>query len=282
MTKSLIIVNPQKFEIIKNNFVRGGKEKIHVLSDFDKTLTRAFVDGQKAHTVIAQVRQGNYLTPDYSSKAHALFDKYHPIEIDPKISLEEKKKKMHEWWKVHFELLVDCGFDKKTITEIVSKKTLKFREGCFEFLDSLYKNKIPLIIFSAALGDMIAEYLKQEKRMYSNIKLIANFYEWDNNGKAIKVKEPIIHSMNKDETMIRDFPEFFKEIKDRKNVIVLGDSLEDPKMIEGFDYDNLLKIGFLNENIEENLELYRQIYDVLILEDQNMDFVNNFLKGVLK
>ncbi|MBS3094246.1 hypothetical protein J4474_01135 [Candidatus Pacearchaeota archaeon] len=279
---NLLVVNPKRVEKIRANLIYGGKDNLHVLSDFDKTLTRAFVDGQKAHTVIAQVRQGNYLTSDYSSRAHQLFEKYHPIEIDRKISPEEKKKKMHEWWKIHFELLVECGLDKKTISEIVSKRTLKFREGCFEFLDLLYKNKIPLVVMSAAMGDMISEYLKQENKMYSNIKLIANFYDWDKKGKAVKVREPIIHSVNKDELIIKDFPEIFKVVSKRKNVILLGDSLEDPDMITGFDSDNILKIGFLNENVSENLPYFKEKYDVLILNDGNMDYVNKLMGEIIK
>jgi len=49
-------------------------------------------------------------------------------------------------------------------------------------------------------------------------------------------------------------------------------------MITGFNYDNLIKIGFLNEKIEDNLEYYGQNYDAIILNDSSMDFVNKILK----
>jgi 5'-nucleotidase len=58
----------------------------------------------------------------------------------------------------------------------------------------------------------------------------------------------------------------------------LRDSLEDIGMITGFNYDNLIKIGFLNEKIEDNLEYYGQNYDAIILNDSSMDFVNKILK----
>ena len=278
----VIIVDENELERKVNEFRKNGKDRIHVLTDFDRTVTKAFVDGKKVQSIISIIRDGSYISKDYAKKAHELFEKYHPIEIDRKISPEEKKKKMHEWWKIHFELLVECGLDKKTISEIVSKRTLKFREGCFEFLDLLYKNKIPLVVMSAAMGDMISEYLKQENKMYSNIKLIANFYDWDKKGKAVKVREPIIHSVNKDELIIKDFPEIFKVVSKRKNVILLGDSLEDPDMITGFDSDNILKIGFLNENVSENLPYFKEKYDVLILNDGNMDYVNKLMGEIIK
>jgi hypothetical protein len=61
----------------------------------------------------------------------------------------------------------------------------------------------------------------------------------------------------------------------------LGDGVNDIDMIEGFDYDNLIKIGFLNENVEENLPEVKKNFDVIILNDGNMDFVNNLLKEIV-
>ena len=114
-----------------------------------------------------------------------------------------------------------------------------------------------------------------------NIHIISNEFEWDSDGRAVKVKEPIIYGMNKDETMIRDFPAY-DVVKNRKNVILLGDNPEDIGMIKGFDYDNLLKIGFLNDNVEKNLDLYKDRFDVVIANDGSMDFVSSILKEILK
>ena len=74
----------------------------------------------------------------------------------------------------------------------------------------------------------------------------------------------------------------FKKIKDRKNVLLLGDSLGDIGMITGFDYDNLIKIGFLNENVKENVEYYKRNYDAIILNDSSMDFINKLLKKIIE
>jgi hypothetical protein len=35
-------------------------------------------------------------------------------------------------------------------------------------------------------------------------------------------------------------------------------------MVEGFEYENLLKIGFLNEKEEELEESYRKSYDLIL------------------
>jgi hypothetical protein len=61
----------------------------------------------------------------------------------------------------------------------------------------------------------------------------------------------------------------------------MGDNLEDVEMIKGFDFENLIKIGFLNEKIKENLKEYKKVYDVLITNDSSMKFVNELLKEIL-
>ncbi len=277
--ENVVISNEANFENIKKLIKEQGKDKIHVLADFDRTLTKGNVEGQKASTVIAQIRQGKYLTPDYSEKAHALYDKYHPIEINPNLSKEEKSIKMVEWWTKHFKLLVECGLNKDVMQEIVKTKTLKFREGALEFLDFLYEQDIPLVIISAAPGDMIEMYLEQEGKLYSNINILADFYEFDEDGNAIRHKEPLIHSLNKSEIVLEGTP-IIHMVRDRKNVILLGDSLDDTGMIEGFEYDNLIKIGFMNFK-EDSLENYKYNYDVVITNDSSMDFVNSLMRQVI-
>ena len=70
--------------------------------------------------------------------------------------------------------------------------------------------------------------------------------------------------------------------KDRKNVLLLGDSLEDVDMVKGYDYEGLIKVGFLNEKVDENLEKYKNHYDILIFYDGDMEFVNKMLSEVFK
>ena len=278
--QNIIIPNKEKFQATLNRIIKDKKDNLYVLSDFDRTLTKAFVQGQKTPTVIAQIREGNYLTPDYSSKAHALFDIYHPIEINNKMPVKEKNIKMQEWWRKHFDLLIKSGMNRDVVKDIVIKKKIPFRKGAFEFFDILNKNNIPLIIMSASIGDIILEILRFENKLYPNIHLIANMFIWNKEGKAIGVKEPIIHSLNKHEIEIKNLP-IYQELLKRKNVILLGDSIDDIGMIEGFPYKNLLKISFLNENPEENLEEFKKNFDVIITNDSDLDYVNEMIKKIV-
>jgi choline kinase len=82
MENDIIISNKPLLEQKIQKFKEGGKDKFHVVSDFDKTLTKSFWNGQKHPSIIAVLREEKYLTPDYSDRANALFEKYHPFEID--------------------------------------------------------------------------------------------------------------------------------------------------------------------------------------------------------
>lgn len=281
--ENVIIPNVERLEALLKVFKEEGKEKIHVLADFDRTLTKAFVNGQKVPSVISILRDGRFLTPEYVQQANELFNQYHPIEIDPDVSLEEKIQKMEEWWRRHFELLLKSGLSKKEINEVAQDLRIQLRPGVKEFLQKLHQQQIPLVVLSSAgLGvESIVMILQREKCFYDNIHIISNEFKYDDQGRAVKVKEPIIHTLNKDETMVSDFPEIYKQIENRQNVILLGDSVSDIGMVAGFTHKSIIKVGFLNENIDQNMEAYKKNFNLVITEDKDMKFVNQLVNKII-
>ena len=288
MVGEVIISNPERFERVKGAIVKGGVDRFHIVADFDRTLTRAFYEDKRASSIISYLRKekGKYLTDDYAERAQELFDKYHPIEISSEISQEEKTKKMYEWWKAHKGLLIECGFDKdlvkRAVRDMVEENALCFREGVEEFFKFLKDNNIPLIIMSSSLGDLIEEFLRQKGLLSENFFVVANSFEFDERGKAVKI-ERIIHVLNKHEMEIEGL-EIYDELLNRRNVLLLGDSLGDLGMIEGFNFENLIKVGFLNGS-EGDLESYKEGYDVVIVGSENKEgdfgFVNELVGEII-
>ncbi|MCA9495736.1 MAG: hypothetical protein KC589_02240 [Nanoarchaeota archaeon] len=277
---NVVISDLKKFKKIKKQFLEEDLENLHVLSDFDRTLTHAFINGgEHVSSLISILRDENYLVEDYAEKARALFNYYHPIEVSNVIELDEKKRLMEEWWTKHSDLLIESGFNKKDMIEAAKSKRIKFRNKVLETLILLNSNKVPFIILSGnGLGeDSIIETMKYHQMYLDNVGVISNKYIWDGDGNAIDYFKPHIHTFNKNETSVKKSP-FYSQIKNRKNVLLLGDSLGDVNMADGFDYNNLLKIGFLNFNIEEDLDEYKKNYDVVIINDSSMKFVYEFLK----
>src|SRR3989344_7318292 len=159
---------------------------------------------------------------------------------------------------------------------LILKRKLRPREKSLEFYVLLNELNIPLLIFSAGKGDLIEGFLKQERSLYHNIHIIANFYNFDKNGNVIGYKSSIVHTFNKNEIQLKNHP-YYKEIVDRKNVMLLGDGIGDLGMTAGLSHDTVLRIGFLNEN-PEKLTLFEKEFDVVILNDSSMDYVNNLIK----
>lgn len=52
-------------------------------------------------------------------------------------------------------------------------------------------------------------------------------------------------------------------------------------MIDWFNYDNLLKIWYLNYKEDELMDSYLERYDVVITWDWDMSFINGFLNNIL-
>lgn len=276
----IIIQDTEKLDKKKREMRKRGYGNLHIVSDFDRTLTYGTINGKKIPSIISLLRDGNHLSEDYAKNAHKLFNKYHPIEIDPEISLKDKKKMMKEWWEEHYKLLIKSGLSKSDLKDIVKNGNIKFRRGVLEFIDFLNKKNIPLIIFSSSgCGEAVQMFFQKVGRDYSNIYYLTNKFKW-RDGKAVSIKNPIIHVMNKDETSIKKFSRVFKSIKSKKNVILLGDSIGDVGMIKGFNYNNLIKIGFLNLDYNKFQKDYKKSFDIILEGDGDFNYVNSLIKDL--
>ena len=279
--KEKIISQPEELEKLKSRMRGGGSASFLVLADFNKTFTKAFIEGKKVSTSFASIRDNNYLGDEYTKRAKEYFAKYHPIEIDPAVSRGEKNAKLMEWWKIHFELMMEYGITKEVFSEIVNKGYVQLREGVNEFLETMNRFHIPVIIVSSGIGNFIPELLEKENLLFDNVYLYSNMFKFDDCGKAIAISEEIIHTADK-RIMEIDKLEYYDLIKDRADILLLGDDLTDLKMLDGFDYENLIKIGFLNENIDSNLEIYKKNFDVVLTGDQDFNYVNKLIEEIIK
>jgi 5'-nucleotidase len=282
--KNVIIPNQKKFDTKLKAIAAGGTDNLHIRMDFDGTITKAIVDGKIVPSLISVLRDEDFLGADYSQKAHMFYDKYHAIEIDPNVSNEDKKIAMREWWQTHFDLLIQKGFSKLHIERALQSARIRLREGFAEFAAMLAKNKIPLVIMSCSgMGaDMIKMVLEKNNVLFDNMHIVTNQYEWNDEGVAVAIKEPIVHTLNKDEESIKRMPEAYEAIKNRPNVLLITDSVADITMAHGAKIENLLSFGFLNTNIDKQMESFKETFDAVLLNDAPMDFLNETLKKICK
>ena len=246
----MIKVNGKAKKIIEklnNNF--------YVLSDFDRTITRA--DSLTSWSILANT---NLVPEEYINERNLLYDYYRPLEISNNISFEEKKKLMHEWFSKHLELFIKYKLNEDAFeSAIVSNKVMKFRNGACEYLKYLYDNNIPLVIVSAGIGNFIEKFLMINNCYYDNIVINANYIHFKD-GLANLVNSNIIHSLNKDE--YSDNLKIKNLIKDKKYILLFGDQVGDIKMLGTGSDDNVIKIGFLsNASDKEGFEKY---FDIIV------------------
>jgi len=278
--QKIIIKDKNKLNETIANIKKDGIESLHIVADFDNTLTKAYINGEKALSVIGQIRKQNLLGEKYTKKAYALYDKYHPIEIDPEIPNDDKNKYMVEWWQTNLKYMIEYGMNKSVVEKLINCKELILRRKSTDLIKLLKEKNIPILILSAAIGDVIVGILEKEKCNFDNIHIISNFYDYDTEGKVKGYKGQIIHSFNKDETEIKLLPHYQK-IKERKNIILIGDNLGDLEMSNGIEFDNIIKIGFYNNpKKEENFDEFQEGYDILILNDGSMKYILDLLKEI--
>ncbi|MBA0775925.1 hypothetical protein Gotri_011007, partial [Gossypium trilobum] len=141
------------------------------------------------------------------------------------------------------------------------------------FIWNIQEKDVPVLIFSAGLADIIEEVLRQKvHRYFKNIKIVSNQMVFDDSGRLVSFKGKLIHSLNKNEHAL-DIDGAVADnasVKQRTNVLLLGDHTGDLGMSDGLNYENRISVGFLNDNIEKNLESYRKAFDIVYLgENKN-------------
>ncbi|KAG2669505.1 hypothetical protein I3843_14G037300 [Carya illinoinensis] len=259
----------------------GGPQKMQVIADFDRTLTRYSIDGQPGQSSHGLLQQGN---PEYDAKRQQLYEYYHPLEFSPKIPIEEKTKLMEEWWGKTHALLIEGGLTYDAIKQSVANATIAFREGVAELFEYLEERDIPVLIFSAGLADIIEEVLRQKlHRSFKNVKIVSNRMVFDSDGCLVSFKGKTIHSLNKNEHALDMAAPLHEQlgdadgpnnnnasVKNRTNVLLLGDHIGDLGMSDGLNYETRISVGFLNDNVENSLDSYKRSFDIVYLNDTPM------------
>ncbi|XP_068231661.1 cytosolic 5'-nucleotidase 3 isoform X2 [Palaemon carinicauda] len=271
------IKDPGRVEELISSIVRDGFSKLQVIADYDMTITKSHVNGKRADSSFGIMDNSSLMPAFYREEANALLSKYYPIEIDPHMTEEEKIPYMKEWYgKIH-NLIVKCKVSQGSLAEMVATSNAMLREGTEDLCKKLHTVNVPVLVFSAGMGDILEQVLRQFNVYTENVKVVSNFFQYDEEGIMIGFKGDLIHMFNKNENAIHS-SNYFDKLKGRSNVILLGDSMGDIKMAVGVPQpNNVLKIGFLNDKVEERLDTYMNAFDIVLIDDQTMDIVNSIV-----
>lgn len=242
-------INSKKMDNIKLT-----KDNFYILIDFDRTLTKGnSISGWRV------LYYSNLLGDDFTKRYDEIHDKH------------------NETWeyrfKAYLDLLHEKNLDNELIKEAIGKANLQLRDGAKEFLDKMKKYNIPVIIISCSLKNVIKEYLKYNNCYYDNISIYSNNYAIDGN------RENDIYNVtphNKNQIT------FSKELNDiiatRKFTLLFGDIIDDANMVTKDKLERTITVGFLDQKIEENLDLYKSTFDIVLTDNASFKEIENIIK----
>lgn len=246
---------------------------LYVVADFDRTITSG--SSLTSWSVLADT---DLVPEEYSVERHRLYDIYRPIEVDNSLPFDYRMKMMSKWFRAHIELFVKYKMTEEVFEKAATNlRVMEFRTGAQEFLTFLWKNKIPLIIISAGIGNFIEAFLKKYNCYFDNIYVSSNKILFEN-GIAIGVGKNIIHSFNKNEVSLP--PEIANKLKGRNQVLLLGDQTSDLNMVDKNSHDSVITIGFEPDDPNDpcnSLEDFQAGFDIVCEPHENY----NDLKKIL-
>ncbi|XP_057573183.1 7-methylguanosine phosphate-specific 5'-nucleotidase isoform X2 [Hippopotamus amphibius kiboko] len=254
MKATVLMRQPGRVQEIVGALRKGGGDRLQVISDFDMTLSRFAYNGKRCPSSYNILDNSKIISEECRKELQALLHHYYPIEIDPHRTIKEKLPHMVEWWTKAHDLLCQQKIQKFQIAQVVRESNAMLRDGYKTFFNTLSQNDIPLFIFSAGIGDILEEIIRQKKVFHPNIHVVSNYMEFDED-----------------------------QLRGKTNVLLLGDSMGDLTMADGVPgVENILKIGFLNDKVEERRERYMDSYDIVLEKDETLDVVNGLLQHILQ
>lgn len=175
------------------------------------------------------------------------------------MALQMKKEVANELYQTVHEQFKGIAFDRREIEEVVRKYGPSFRDKTHDLFSKLENLHIPVVIFSAGLGDVIVEQLRQKNVQFNNVNLISNYLNFNGsllNG--LQNHENLIHEFNKQHHLSQYINSTI--LKSRKNVILMGDHTGDAAIVEelqntgctlkiGYFYNQVTFYAFLNQTI---------------------------------
>lgn len=180
------------------------------------------------------------------------FLKKYVVDVSRNRTEEENIEVMDDWSMKMSKKLAGLEFSPEVVAKLAKKYGPPLRDRTRQLFEMSSAAHVPVLVFSAGIGDVIQDILRDQNALTDNVKIAANFLKF-NQGKISGMKNPDhqIHSFNKHLRIPESGQKLFDDWDLRSNVMVLGDLLGDAKMSDGFEKcDNILKIGFLHFKVQ--------------------------------
>lgn len=241
-------------------------KNFYVITDFDRTLTTK--ESEPSMGIVPK-----YLGGECLKERTKIFEHYRPLELDYTIKEQEKQRIMKEWANKSFTLLSEY-ITQDIIDKALENSNIHFRKGAKDFLIKMNNMNIPVIIMSSGVGNILKAFLEKEGCLFDNIEIVSNFFEFEEEKAHIDLHS-IMATSNKEYNKI---PENIRnQIEEKETALLFGDLIEDIKMANKEKLLNTISFGFLDANIEDNLERFNKNFDVVLAGDEDFDSIKQVL-----
>ncbi|XP_044729982.1 7-methylguanosine phosphate-specific 5'-nucleotidase isoform X2 [Chrysoperla carnea] len=262
-------------------FIQGGVNQLQIITDFDETITKQKPLSGKS--VLTSVLHACPSLPDsYKIQSKALYDKYHPYECDHKLDKTIKTNIMLKWWEEESEILKNIFLPQQEFEDVAQNSYDKLRDNTFEMLNYAKEHKIPVLIFSAGVGNSIIAILKVNRLMLKNITIVSNFLKYKTGDIIDGFQNPLIHILNKNDYILKNSNHYQQVYEEKPNILLLGDAIGDAEMAADKPKQTVLRIGFIKGNDKRTIELFSNEFDILLIDDQSMNVPLELLKLIPK
>jgi HAD superfamily phosphoserine phosphatase-like hydrolase len=266
----LITANDEAFMRKVSEYATAGAAKLHVIFDFDRTLTvrkSEVYDGDVTswHILRSHLPE-NGQEMDGQRRYDALFAEYRAKEIAETLTEQDAIT----WWSSTLDLFVEYEVNMNEVeNDFVERASV--RPGTAELFNLCNELEIPTIILSAGMRDVINVW----SRVYGvdPTIVLSTALITDRRGRVIGWdKNTLVHVMNKHEA---GHDEIAAIKADRPNVLVVGDSLGDADMVD----DEALRIRIYDPRVDALDDLDRvkrrtfDKFDALILKGDFMPLI---------
>lgn len=236
-------------------FRAAGPDKLHVVLDFDHTLTAGMIPGQNVGTfqILHEV------LPEAVKPIHdAQYNKYRPIEAAHELTEEMSKK----WYTEALNLLSTSGIN-MLVAKDAMLRTIKARQGSHELFAASHESQVPVVVLSAGVKQMI-QLVMDKYKLDPDLVLATEFTVRPDDLVDGWKPKTLIHTMNKHE---RSHAQLAGLKEERPNVIVVGDELADAGMVSG----DALRIRVFDPRVGETIneteyekESFAAGYDLIV------------------
>jgi len=257
----------------RRRVVEGGVDNLHLIFDFDRTMTTYEGPrggrGATCHHIVEARRPRSV-----RERAEALNGVFYPVEISARLSREFKLPVMEVWYALVNDLLVETGMTRADLEEDVREANVALRAGVAGALAWAARHDVPVTIFSAGIGDVLAECLRQlVGPLHPRVRVVSNEMRFDARGVLVGFAPRVITPFTKNARDAMGDAPFFGELCARRNVVLLGDGPGDATMADGLGCETVLRVGFLNDAgaALRQLAEFTAIFDAVITHDGPAD-----------